>query len=104
MKLNEVNGQVIIHRDSQDIINVNESVDGLSEFNVSEQAASELRGKYKGGDYWSLTIGTWNDKFPQEYEWEIEDSRGIIRIPILKGIVKYENSLPILVLYSERDF
>jgi len=102
MQLKEVNSQLIVYRNSNDIIH--ETVDGLSEFHVSEQSANELREKYTDGDYWSLIIGTWNDKMPQEYEWQIEDNRAVIRVPIIKGIIKYENNSPILALYSEREF
>ena len=103
MKINEVNNQVIIYRNSNDVIHT--VLDGINEFCVSDKVASKMRAKYKDGDYWALTIGTWNDKFPEEYECEIiEDDRAIIRNPIIKGIVKYENSLPILALYSEGDF
>ena len=103
MKINEVNNQVVIYRDSRDIIHP--TLEDIHEFYVSDEVANELRAKYKGGDYWALTIGTWNDKFPEEYEWEmIEDDRAILRTPVINGTIKHENNTPILALYSEREF
>ena len=98
MQLRELNGQLIANRTPNIVVIKGEYVEQLQEFLVSEQVSNDLRNyaRYLDSDYWYLVINKDLSISDEQLYWEITVRDLKMQQTPLKGIVRFENDLPIL--------
>ena len=105
MQLKELNGQLIAHRTPIIDIIKGGYVEQLKEFFLSEQVSNDLRSysksRYLDPDYWYLAINKDLSISDEQLYWEITVRDLEIQQTPLKGIVKFENDLPVLAFTWE---
>jgi len=102
MQLKELNGQLIAYRTPNFDVIKGEYVEQFHEFLISEQVANDLR-KYQSHldlDYWDLAVAKDLSTCDEQFYWEITVRVVPMQHPI-QGIVKFENSLPVLAFSWE---
>lgn len=101
MQLKELNGQLIAHTSTVDVIK-GEYIKQIQEFLVSEKVSNDLRkhSNYLDLDYWYLSIAKDLSVSDEKFYWEITVKNITVQFPI-KGIVKLENNLLVLAFEGE---
>ncbi len=101
MQLRELNGQFIANKTSHDVIK-RDYIEQFHEFLISEQVANDLlkHQNHPNIDYWYLAIAKDLTIGDEQFYWEITVRDVVLQLPI-KGIVKFEDNLPVLAFSWE---
>ncbi len=102
MQLRELNGQLIAHTSTIDVIK-GEYLEHLQEFLVSEEVSKDLQKypNYLNPDYWYLAVAKDLSIGDDKLYWEVTVRDLITQATPLHGIVKFEDDSPVLAFSWE---